>query len=197
MPSFIQTITQLEALTADELAVLERFCLSAKMFHLKKGEDLFNIFPAREIMVHVDSGMLKQYVTDDNGNEKITHLFAEGCVFENCSGQEATPGLEFSVKAVEDSQLTLFLMKDIIEVSNEYPVFLRVGGAITAQHVRDHNEHMALLMKYSPEDRYRYILERRPELLQRLSVTNLAQYLDISRETLSRIRSKILEESVS
>jgi CRP-like cAMP-binding protein len=197
MPSFIQTITHLETLNPDELAVLETFCLSGRKFALKKGEDLFHTFSATEIMVHVDAGMLKQYVTDDSGNEKITHLFGEGRVFENCSGQESTPGLEFSVKAVEDSQLTVFLMKDIIDVSNKYPVFLRVGGAITAQHVRDHNEHMALLMKYTPEERYRYIMGHRPELLQRLSVTNLAQYLDISRETLSRIRSKMLEQSVS
>jgi CRP-like cAMP-binding protein len=101
------------------------------------------------------------------------------------------------VKAVEDSQLAVFLMKDIIDVSNEYPVFLRVGGAITAHQLKGHNEHMALLLKYTPEERYRYMLEHRPGLLQRLSVTNLAQYLDISRETLSRIRSKMLAESVS
>jgi hypothetical protein len=95
MPSFIQTITQLETLTPEEHAVLDKFFLSAKTLILKKGEDLFDIFSPREIIVHVDSGMLKQYVTDDNGNEKIIHLFPEGGVFGKLfrAGINSWPGI--------------------------------------------------------------------------------------------------------
>jgi hypothetical protein len=45
---------------------------------------------------------------------------------------------------------------------------------------------------YNPEMRYRRLLERRPELLQRVSLFHLASYLGITPESLSRIRRRIV-----
>jgi len=43
---------------------------------------------------------------------------------------------------------------------------------------------------YTPTERYRYIEKNNPRLLQRVSLTQIASYLGIARETLSRIRAK-------
>ena len=51
-------------------------------------------------------------------------------------------------------------------------------------------------MKFSPEERYKYLLTNKPELVQRISVTHLAQFLDISRETLSRMRARLAEQNI-
>ena len=55
---------------------------------------------------------------------------------------------------------------------------------------------MNMLMKPGPEERYKFLLQTEPELVNRVSVTHLAQYLGISRETLSRMRAKVAEGSI-
>jgi CRP-like cAMP-binding protein len=50
-------------------------------------------------------------------------------------------------------------------------------------------EHHNMMMMKQPSDRYQYVLEKKPELIQKVSLTHLSSYLGMSRETLSRIRS--------
>ena len=52
-------------------------------------------------------------------------------------------------------------------------------------------EHAEMLRRLSAEDRYRYVVEHKPHLLQRVSLTQLASWLGTSRESLSRIRARI------
>ncbi len=57
-------------------------------------------------------------------------------------------------------------------------------------------EHVNLLLKYNPQERYKYLLENSPIRISRISVTHLAQYLGISRETLSRMRAKVYKTEI-
>ncbi|MBC9931225.1 Crp/Fnr family transcriptional regulator [Chitinophaga qingshengii] len=52
--------------------------------------------------------------------------------------------------------------------------------------------HADWLKTHTPEERYQYILQHQPELIQRVSITQLSSYIGISRETLSRIRRRVL-----
>ena len=42
----------------------------------------------------------------------------------------------------------------------------------------------------SSSERYKRLLEEAPEIIQRVSLTDIASYLGVSRETLSRIRGQ-------
>ena len=46
----------------------------------------------------------------------------------------------------------------------------------------------------SPEQRYLNILEKRPDLIQRVPQHQLASYLGIKPQSLSRLRARILEK---
>jgi len=52
-------------------------------------------------------------------------------------------------------------------------------------------EHANSFKLLSPEERYQFLLEQKPQYLQRIPLTHLASYLAISRETLTRIRRTI------
>jgi len=51
-------------------------------------------------------------------------------------------------------------------------------------------EHSNLFKIYTPTERYRYIEQNNPKLLQRVSLSQMASYLGVTRETISRIRAK-------
>lgn len=42
-------------------------------------------------------------------------------------------------------------------------------------------------------EKYKYLLKSQPEIIQRVSIQHIASYLGVSKETLSRIRSRIRE----
>lgn len=194
MDKFVESINTAVPLSVEEWAMLTSFSALGKSVFLKKGEHLLEPGNVNDILVFVSSGILRHYVTDANGNEKIVRLYMDGRVFDDCA-KIAAP-IDYGIQAIEDSELLCFSQHDILESAMQFSMLERVGGALAIKNMQLDNEHIALLMKYTPEERYKYIIENRPELVQRLSVTHLAQYLDMSRETLSRIRAKVFEHGV-
>jgi hypothetical protein len=51
-------------------------------------------------------------------------------------------------------------------------------------------EALLYLKSIPAKDRYQLLVKDQPHLLQRISLTDLASFIGINRETLSRIRSK-------
>jgi CRP-like cAMP-binding protein len=194
MDKFVSHIQKQVQLTDDELYVVKEFAAFGKTILLKKGEHLLEPGNMNDLFVFVNEGILRQYVTDANGNEKIIQLLMEGRAFEDCV--EIAAPIDYAIQAIEDCELYCFNMQDIAHLNEKFAVLERIGNTMAMSNMQVNNEHIALLMKYTPEERYKYILEHKPELIQRLSVTHLAQYLDISRETLSRIRGKVFEQSI-
>jgi CRP-like cAMP-binding protein len=47
------------------------------------------------------------------------------------------------------------------------------------------------LRNLSAEERYQYVLDNQPHMLQKVPLTQLASWLGVSRESLSRIRNKL------
>jgi hypothetical protein len=57
----------------------------------------------------------------------------------------------------------------------------------------DQQEAFAKFISSTPEDRYRTLLQDRPVLLNRVPQYQLASYLGMKPETLSRIRKRIMK----
>ena len=76
-------------------------------------------------------------------------------------------------------------LRELYALSPEIESFgrLLVEGMLMRQETQVH-----LFRLQSPAERYRYVADHSPALLQRVTLTNLASYLGVSRETLSRIR---------
>lgn len=196
MNHLINTIKKLEPLTDTELKELESMQVLARFKFLKKGDYIFTAGDMPPISVYVKSGILRHYVTDNNGNEKIIQFFMEEAFFDDCGSYVNNQPIDYHIQAIEDSEIIYFYLDDLKAIADKSPVIERVGVKIAAAFLDNHREHVTLLMKFSPEERYKYLLTNKPELVQRLSVTHLAQFLDISRETLSRMRARLAEQNI-
>jgi CRP-like cAMP-binding protein len=81
-------------------------------------------------------------------------------------------------------------MDAIPEQFKSYPVIALFVRRLAIRLLLASEEHSNLFKLYTPTERYRYIEKNKPELLQRISLSQIASYLGVTRETLSRIRRK-------
>jgi CRP-like cAMP-binding protein len=67
----------------------------------------------------------------------------------------------------------------------------RWGKALLEDLLVKEQAHADFFKLFSPEDRYAWLLRRDPQVIQRVSLSRLASYIGVSRESLSRIRSRM------
>lgn len=192
--NIIKTLNNYDQLNSDEMTALQQLNPFMKHATLKKGHYLFQEGDIPDLVYYMEFGLMRKFLNDTNGNEKIIQFYKEEDFIHDCNCYYEQRAIDYFIQALEDCDLTYFKLSDVEHLQNDFPVFEKIGRKMLEGYIINHTEHLSLLMKYSPEERYQKILDHSPELIQRLTVTHLAQYLSISRETLSRMRAKIFEK---
>ncbi|WP_142687704.1 Crp/Fnr family transcriptional regulator [Chitinophaga polysaccharea] len=96
----------------------------------------------------------------------------------------------FSIQASEPLTAVRFDKKKLREVSLRDPAIETLGRKCLQQIAIKQEKHAAMFKLMSPQERYEFLETHDPALLQRVSLTQLASYLGVARETLSHIRSR-------
>ncbi|MPR32020.1 Crp/Fnr family transcriptional regulator [Salmonirosea aquatica] len=135
-------------------------------------------------------GCLRTYRLIDGKEVNTAFHFENDFVCELESLSTGTPSHKF-IQTLEDSR-TIFIPKaQLIGLYQNSTSFQELGRKILEQVAITEQKYSSLFTLYSPQDRYAYILENYPHLIQRVPLQYLASYLGIARETLSRIRKRM------
>lgn len=165
-----------QILTVKEFAKKDRF--------LKQGQiSNYSAFIAK--------GIFRMFTTDNEGNEKIVQFNSENSFLADCESYLNQNPTEYNIEAIENSTLVVFKNKELESLCHKHPIFEKIGRHVTHEILSYYKEHLKIVMTNSPQERYEHILANRSELIQRVSVTFLAQFLGLTRETVSRLRSKV------
>jgi CRP-like cAMP-binding protein len=174
-------------LSDDDLDLLTS-CAFVK--HLKKGEALLRQGEICRSLYFVERGYLRTFYDRDGTVVNMNFTF-EGNFTTDVKSFKSKEPSEIMIEAGEDVSVLVF---DISGLSGKYPsgsqipTFIRrlaIGLLLASE---SHNE---LLKLHTPTERYRCIELNQPSLLQRVSLSQIASYLGVARETLSRIRGRI------
>ncbi|MBS9464369.1 Crp/Fnr family transcriptional regulator [Flagellimonas sp. 389] len=92
--------------------------------------------------------------------------------------------------ALSDTTLFYLNRKELLELYEKSVSFERLGRKLLEHLLNGQNEISYVLQSLKPEERYAYLENKRPNLLNTIPLTYLASYLGLARETLSRIRAK-------
>lgn len=158
--------------------------------HYRKGTVLSEQGRVSDTCYFVLEGCLRQYQQID-GEEKNTGFFLEGqAVIQYASYLRQEPAT-CSVACVEDSLLLTGTRKQEQELHRLYPRLSYLTHVLMVQDYQRTEEYLSLLNGYKPEDRYRMLLEKQPELFQRVPLHQMASFLGISPESFSRIRKRV------
>jgi CRP-like cAMP-binding protein len=183
-------ISKYISLTEDERNAI----LSTDLFHsVKKGTVLLREGQKSKESYFVLKGCIRVYYIID-GEEKTTAFFTEMEAFTpHCVSNKAPS--DYFISCVEDTILTVSNSDMDAEISSKFPKFeimcRKLSEELLAKQRIDFDE----FKTSSPEQRYLNLLQKRPDLIQRVPQHQLASYLGIKPQSLSRLRSRILEKS--
>lgn len=182
-------ISKYITLTEDEKNVL----VSLNLFRsAKKGTILLKEGQHSKESYFVLKGCIRTYYLID-GEEKTTAFYTEMDALTPHFVINKTPS-EYFISCVEDSIITVSNSDMEAEVNSKFPKFelmcRKLSEELLAQQRIDFDE----FKTSSPEQRYLNLLESRPDLIQRVPQHQLASYLGIKPQSLSRLRARILEK---
>ena len=101
---------------------------------------------------------------------------------------------EYYVSCVEDTLLTIANKEVGVELFNTIPKFQEMCRVWSEELVAKQQINLDEFKTSSPEQRYLNLQQKRPELIERVPQQQLASYLGIKPQSLSRLRARILEK---
>lgn len=137
-------------------------------------------------------GCLRTYYIID-GDEKTTGFFTEMDVLAPPCAANGTIS-ELFVSCVEDSILTVSNPDMEAEVNSRFPKFETLCRKLSEELLAKERMDFDEFKTSSPEQRYLNLLQKRPDLIQRVPQYQLASYLGIKPQSLSRLRTRILKK---
>lgn len=156
--------------------------------HIKKGESLLRYGYVAKYAAFVISGVFKFSILDDAGNEKIVKFGFQNDFLANCESYNKKAPSAVSIIAVEDAVVLRINIKRIQPLYNLHMNLFRVNIQLFEEITAQQSEHQQILSLKSPLQRYKFLMEHRPNIIQKISLTNIARYLYTSREALSRAK---------
>ena len=155
-----------------------------KQFALQHGDvcEYFNF---------VVRGSLRLYKVDSEGVYHILQFATENYwILDLTSFHRKKPAL-MDIDALEDTMVLRINYDDLIDLYIKAPKFERIFRVLLENHFMHQQQRMAQLFSSTAEERYQLFLETYPHLVNRLSQVQIAAYLGITPEFLSRIRSRL------
>lgn len=135
-------------------------------------------------------GCVREFLIKD-GFEKSTAFYTEGDPVNSFTSSTSKRPSKLSLVCVEDCILTVSnsaMEKEMCRLIPRLESIIRIEVEKSTGKAQDE---LARFITSSPEDRYLHLMESRPELLNRIPQHQIASYLGVTAESLSRIRKRV------
>lgn len=135
-------------------------------------------------------GCIRQYHLAD-GEEKTTAFFTEGqAVASFTSLSQQIPSSHYLICSETTTAMVGNPEKDEA-MYKQFPKLVEITRGMMEQSLGENQEAFARFIASSPEERYTNLLKTRPDLFNRVPQHQIASYLGMKPESLSRIRKRV------
>jgi CRP-like cAMP-binding protein len=167
--------------------------LSLDLFRtVKKGTILLKEDQKSNESYFVLKGCIRTYYLIDS-EEKTTAFYTEMEALTPPCVVSKTPS-DYYVSCLEDCILLVSNSDMEAEVNSKFPKFDIMCRMLSEELLAKERIDFDKFKTSSPEQRYLNLMQKRPDLIQRVPQHQLASYLGIQPQSLSRLRSRLLEK---
>lgn len=189
--AFVEYFSQFIPLSEEEESAIKE---STQILTFEKGTVLLQEGQiSRECYFILDGCMRKYHVKD--GEEKTTNFYTEEqWVISLSSFMNGTPADHY-FSCIEESTVVIGKQEPADDLYQRFPKFETISRSIVEKDFADQQKLMASYITDTPEQRYLNLMNNRPDLLQRVPQYQLASFIGVKPESLSRIRKRILDRN--
>lgn len=175
-------------MTHDELDVLEDLLVPVKY---GKGERILSEGEVCTGISYIEKGLVRQYYIK-NGKEMTEHLGVDHSIFMCIESLFKEEPSHLQVEALEPT-LVYILPKAKLEAAAMRNVNIQMlYRKILEESLIQSQVHADLMRFETAPNKYKRLCEMNPQVVLRAPLTYIANYLQMTPETLSRIRSNVL-----
>lgn len=183
---FMEQFTRMGA----EARQFTRSILSLKKYD--KKEFVFQSGDVQKKIGYVCQGLLRKYYIDDRGNKITTGFISErGYATDYPSFVRQKP-TKYHIECLEASILVEMSYKKLQEAYQKHKDSEMYGRLIAEKVLTRETDRVESFLFETAEERYLNFLNHNKDIINRISLTHLSSFLGIKRQSLSRIRSKIV-----
>lgn len=182
LKSYIKSITEFPEQSWNILSG----CLAERQF--KKNDLLLKEGQVCSSIYFISSGACKACHNVD-GKEINTAFYFENDFATNIKSLRTNSKSEYNIKAHEKTRVVAIDKTKLLEAYKQSHQIETFGRKVLELIMAKQEEHTDSFKLLTPRQRFDALVSQHPDFLQRVSLTQTASYLGISRETLSRFRA--------
>ena len=181
---FLKTIQLSEEEFELVLACFRREYIPRKFYLLKAGQIC-------KQTSYINKGSTRTYTMDEKGGEHILYFSFEDWWVGDLESYHTQQVSKCYVQAVEDCELLCILKTGMDKLEAQLP---KLKEWHTMKQFKAHFANLNRLSEIktlSPEERYLQLLNKHPQIFQRIPLNYISSYLDIEPPSLSRLRKRL------
>lgn len=186
---FINHLHQRLPLNSEEEELL-RQTLTVKRFD--KGDFILQEGSISNAFYFNLSGFVRLFYVK-NAAEKTAYFYSEGTFISAYESFVKRRPTAFNLQATEATALVEITLEASGKLLHFSPKFDALARMIMEEELITNQKIIAQLLTLSPEERYLQLLHEQPEIFQKVPQHNIASYIGVQPESLSRIKKRALE----
>ncbi|WP_281612647.1 Crp/Fnr family transcriptional regulator [Flammeovirga sp. SubArs3] len=187
MDSIKKLFTDKYSLTEESFELLRHLMVEE---HKPKHDLLVKVGEVHHFIYFIKKGAMRSYYTNNNGKE-VTYWFGfEGDIAASLGNfVHSKPSLE-NIELLEDTTLLKINKTALLELYNTNLELANFGRRLAEQALLEMEEQILATQFTDAKSRYLQLIDKFPQILQRVKLGHISSYLGITQVTLSRIRSE-------
>jgi len=189
LPAFLHEITSNENTPSLEYAQ-EIFNL-LEVIKVRKKETVLYLGDTATKIFFVKKGILKASIFDENGNQHTTRFVAENDAITSMVSYINQKPSNIQIECVEDSELMCFKYEDFQYMSKLYSGISNAFHKIMLNRYQQLLDEKSSMITKDATARYLSFVKNYAPIVDRLPLKEIASFLGIRQQSLSRLRSKL------
>ncbi|OFD64614.1 cyclic nucleotide-binding protein [Bacillus mycoides] len=157
----------------------------------KKGTVLLRQGDVPSKCYFVLKGCVRQHCIDEAGREVTSNFYTEEQAIANFNHHKQDKSSPHTLTCLEDCIVVVGDLYSEKDMYKKYSQLEEMTRQMIEYNFGEVQEELTLFIASTPEERYKSLLQKRPHLIHRVPQYQLASYLSITPESLSRIKKRL------